>query len=329
MKPHSLHESSTSAEVETTLAEDCLKKTLPSSEIEAMNDISLSGSTPFESGGEEEEEDLSKLLHGLVSVTGRSRAMEDTVKVERELFGGEFQFFAVFDGHGGSRVSDMCRERMHCIVARQIEGRIIVDWEEVMRVCFAEMDKEVNGDHDGNKGEAASGMEVGSTAVVVMVGKEEVVVANCGDSRAVLCCGGVALPLSIDHKPDRPDETERVEAAGGRIINWNGSRVCGLLATSRSIGDQHLRPYVISEPEVTVTKRTGADEFLIIATDGLWDMVSNKVACDFVRDYFNGQIRKSVSVQSRARKAATMLAELAMAKGSADNISVIIVELKR
>lgn len=89
-----------------------------------------------------------------------------------------------------------------------------------------------------------------------------------------------------------------------------------------------MKPYVISVPDVTVTKRTGADEFLIIATDGLWDMVSNRVACNFVRDYFNGQIRKSVSVRSRARKAATMLAELAMAKGSADNISVIIVELK-
>ena len=76
-------------------------------------------------GGEEEKEDLSNLLHGLISVTGRSRAMEDTVKVERELFGGEFQFFAVYDGHGGSRVSDMCREMMHCIVAKEIEGRII------------------------------------------------------------------------------------------------------------------------------------------------------------------------------------------------------------
>lgn len=48
--------------------------------------------------------------------------------------------------------------------------------------------------------EALSIKDMGSTAVVVMVGKEEVVVANCGDSRAVMCRGGLVVPLSHDHK---------------------------------------------------------------------------------------------------------------------------------
>lgn len=52
----------------------------------------------------------------------------------------------------------------------------------------------------------------------------------------VLCRGDVVVPLSVDHKPDRPDEKERVEVAGGRVTDWNGSCVLGVLATSRSIG---------------------------------------------------------------------------------------------
>lgn len=77
---------------------------------------------------------------------------------------------------------------------------------------------------------------VGSTAVVAVVSPTEIVVANCGDSRAVLCRGDRALPLSSDHKPDRPDELLRIEEAGGRVIYWDGARVLGVLAMSRAIG---------------------------------------------------------------------------------------------
>ncbi|KAI3500543.1 hypothetical protein L1887_36366 [Cichorium endivia] len=58
---------------------------------------------------------------------------------------------------------------------------------------------------------------VGSTAVVAVVTPERIVVSNCGDSRAVLCRNSVAIPLSVYHKPDRPDELEK------GIGNGNGS----------------------------------------------------------------------------------------------------------
>ncbi|KAJ0043295.1 hypothetical protein Pint_17695 [Pistacia integerrima] len=135
-------------------------------------------------------------------------------------------------------------------------------------------------------------------------------------------------------KPDRPDELQRVEAAGGRVINWNGHRILGVLATSRSIGDQYLKPFVISKPEVIVSERTESDEFLILASDGLWDVVSNEVACQVVRRCFNGHIKWASStldvvIENRATRAATVLAELAMARGSSDNISVVVIELKK
>uniref|UniRef100_A0A0D9WJZ7 protein-serine/threonine phosphatase n=1 Tax=Leersia perrieri TaxID=77586 RepID=A0A0D9WJZ7_9ORYZ len=299
--------------------------------------------------------------HGAVSVIGRRREMEDAVAIERTFMaaadagggaiGGEEEeedFFAVYDGHGGSRVAEECRRRMHVVLAEEVSRRPAppsssggdVRWKEAMVASFARVDGEVVGsaaaaarvDDGGAKPSGSSFRTVGSTAVVAVVGRRRIVVANCGDSRAVLSRDGVALPLSTDHKPDRPDELERVEAAGGRVINWNGYRVLGVLATSRSIGDYYLKPFVSAEPEVTVIERTEKDEFLILASDGLWDVVSNEVACKIARNCLNGRASsmfpESVSGSS-ATDAAALLAELAVARGSKDNISVVVVELTR
>ncbi|CAK9163059.1 unnamed protein product [Ilex paraguariensis] len=336
-----------------------LNNELPMSDSgESSSHSSESGGAPVEIvvregevcvGEESEPVGLTCLSYGSISMLGRRRAMEDAVTMERGMVAGKFMFFAVYDGHGGSSVANACRDRLHHLVTKEIEGRTSpegrtpacgggIEWEKVMKTCFAKMDEEVSERAGGgNEVEVRDGPSmsvtklgsVGSTAVVVILGKEELVVANCGDSRAVLCRGGVAVPLTNDHKPDRPDEKERVEAAGGRVIEWNGSRVLGVLATSRSIGDYYLKPYVISEPEVTMSMRTELDDFLIIATDGLWDVVSNAVACKLVRKCFDGQYGMKSSDRNCATDAASMLAGLAMAKGAKDNISVIVVELKK
>ncbi|CAM0953700.1 unnamed protein product [Alopecurus aequalis] len=292
------------------------------------------------------------LSHGAVSVIGRRREMEDAVAVAPPFlapvdgFGGEESFFAVYDGHGGSRVAEACRDRMHVVLAEELRRRIgnggaragaenARGWKEALAASFARVDGEVVGGAaagtDGDVDEARS-RTVGSTAVVAVVGRRRIVVANCGDSRAVLSRGGVAVPLSTDHKPDRPDELQRVEAAGGRVINWNGSRVLGVLSTSRSIGDYYLKPYVCAEPEVMAVERTEKDEFLVLASDGLWDVVSNELACRVARGCLNGHLAAAFpeSVAGRsAADAAALLAELAISRGSKDNISVVVVELRR
>lgn len=151
--------------------------------------------------------------YGCISVMGRRREMEDAVAVELGLPTGgggskKYDFFGVYDGHGGSRVAHACRERLHKLLEEIVVleeedvfhnnneeegGSRIIEWEKVMLECFQKMDDEVN-----KNGPAVATM--GSTAVVAVVGEEEVVVANCGDSRAVLFRQGVAIPLSIDHK---------------------------------------------------------------------------------------------------------------------------------
>lgn len=287
------------------------------------------------------------LSHGSISLIGRRREMEDAVAVKPGFCtkgSRKYDYFGVYDGHGGSRVAHGCRDFLHRLVIQEIseeeddDDENSINWEKVMRESFRKMDAEVNE-------EGTEMATMGSTAVVAVVGEEEFIVANCGDSRAVLSRAGVAVPLSNDHKPDRPDELDRIENSGGKVINWNGYRVLGVLATSRSIGDMYLKPYVIPDPEVIVSKRSGADEFLILASDGLWDVIPNDVACDITRRCLNGQMIRRCDQQSKSHKideqssegvkeslaarAASFLAELAIGRGSRDNISVVVVELNR
>ncbi|KAA8533628.1 hypothetical protein F0562_030938 [Nyssa sinensis] len=313
-----------------------------SSDHSSGNDPILARISSFRDETRRERGDLRNVTcfsHGAISVIGLRREMEDAVTTELGFVtrdSRKYDFFGVYDGHGGSGVAHACRDQLHWLLLREIEEKGAsttsamvageVDWEKVMLVTFGKMDEEVNdsawvGAHYG-----ASSVTIGSTAVVAVVGEEELVVANCGDSRAVLSRGGVAIPLSNDHKPDRPDELERIEFAGGRVINWDGHRVLGVLATSRSIGDHYLKPFVISEPEVTVNERTDADEFLILASDGLWDVISNEVACEVVRRCLDRRMRRKcqksvhgrksseIANESRATEAAAALADLAMAR---------------
>ncbi|KAF2303986.1 hypothetical protein GH714_025958 [Hevea brasiliensis] len=76
--------------------------------------------------------------------------------------------------------------------------------------------------------------------------------------------------------PDRQDELMRIEGVGGKVISWNGARVFGVLAMSRAIGDRYLRPSIIPVPEITFMTRTDEDECLILASDGLWDVMQMK-----------------------------------------------------
>lgn len=168
---------------------------------------------------------------------------------------------------------------------------------------------------------------VGTTAVVALVGTRMIYVANCGDSRAVLSRHGQAVPLTEDHKAAREDETARVEAAGGQILFWNGVRVMGLLAVSRAIGDHSLRPYVIAEPEVTIINRQKGDELLVLASDGLWDVMSNQEACTLAKKCLLRARQRGSSRQSAARVAATVLTRAAVDRGSRDNVTVVVVDL--
>lgn len=296
---------------------------------------------------------------GMSSVCGRRRDMEDAVAIHPSFCGRDrdsdagMHYFAVYDGHGCSHVAMKCRERLHELVKEELESKEgSMEWKNAMERSFMRMDKEVVA-VNGSVVSANCRCElqtpecdaVGSTAVVAVVTPEKIIVANCGDSRAVLCRGGKAVPLSNDHKPDRPDELNRIQAAGGRVIYWDGARVLGVLAMSRAIGDNYLKPFVSCEPEVTITDRTSDDDCLILASDGLWDVVSNDTACGVARMCLKGKTSTSSSSSSSTSSpenemggensdkacsdASVLLTKLALARRSSDNVSVVVIDLRK
>ncbi|XP_039066162.1 probable protein phosphatase 2C 59 [Hibiscus syriacus] len=84
--------------------------------------------------------------------------------------------------------------------------------------------------------------------------------------------------MSRDHEPDQSDERQRIENAGGFVI-WAGTwRVGGVLTVSLAFGDMHLKQYVLADPKIQEEKIDSSLEFLILGSDGLWDVVSNEEA---------------------------------------------------
>jgi len=239
------------------------------------------------------------LRFGLSSMQGWRVEMEDAHCAMIGLPGQlkDWSFFAVFDGHAGARVSAYCAEKL-------LEAIIGND-----AFCGGDDDKTVDDPHDGietgikagflrldeqlrDLPEVATGEDKsGSTAVCAMVSPSRVFFANCGDSRAAFSRGGEVLLSTLDHKPGNPEEKKRIQDAGGSVMI---QRVNGSLAVSRALGDFEYKnvpgrgpceQLVSPEPEVFVQQRDPAcDEFLVLACDGIWDVMTNEELCDFVRD---------------------------------------------
>lgn len=169
----------------------------------------------------------------------------------------------------------------------------------------------------------------GSTAVVAMLANGHLIVGNAGDSRAYLWRDGKVLQLTVDHKPDRADETARITAAGGWVA---GGRVMRALAVSRAIGDRDFKrceltkdaglPFtdnlVVPNPEVRVVRVQEGDE-LLLACDGLWDVLSPEDAFRL--------LAKSDAATSpqRALDALVKAAEVEFSSG--DNITAVYARL--
>ncbi|KAK6623678.1 hypothetical protein RUM43_009530 [Polyplax serrata] len=161
----------------------------------------------------------------------------------------------------------------------------------------------------------------GTTALIALLEGSHLVVANVGDSRGVMCDSkGNVIPLSFDHKPQQLKESKRIREAGGFII-FNGVwRVGGILATSRALGDYPLKynKYVIADPDVlTFDLSDHKPQFIILASDGLWDTFSNEEAVAFIKEHLN-----------EPHFGAKSITFLSYNRGSQDNITVLVINLK-
>ncbi|XP_024360174.1 probable protein phosphatase 2C 59 isoform X2 [Physcomitrium patens] len=247
-----------------------------------------------------------RFSYGYSSSRGKRASMEDfhdtlISKVEGVMVG----LFGVFDGHGGSRAAVYVKQNLF----KNLLGhpQFVTDTNLAIAETFKKTDQEyLKADNNQHR-------DAGSTASTAILVGDRLLVANVGDSRAVICIAGRAIALSIDHKPNRSDERQRIEKAGG-VVMWSGTwRVGGVLAVSRAFGDRLLKKYVVAEPEIQEEPITSDVEFLVIASDGLWDVVSNQDAVTMVQNIPD------------PAEAAKTLTEEAYKKGSADNITCVVI----
>jgi len=290
--------------------------------------------------------------------------MEDTYTVAN---GGHFA--AVFDGHGGSGVSGMLRDHVHRLYSKALSQR---HGEETQRSALDEMQVDDDESEVENKNSKSSVPSIkshiasirgalkrieresmrhdhfeyqGSTAVVVLVhvgenGERTLVSANVGDSRAILCRGRNAIDLTRDHKPSDEQEKARIRSMG-EDVQWDPYgeiyRVKDL-SLSRAIGDRFAKPVVSSEAEIDCLQvNEEEDEFFLLASDGLWDVMTSQEVVNFVHEMLecptqSVKTKKGKIVltpEFRKRKMARFVAHEALERGSADNVCVILVWLKK
>jgi len=282
-----------------------------------------------------ESRSVSHLKYGISSMQGWRIEMEDA---HSAVIGIPDQkdtvsWFAVFDGHAGSRVSaHSSHHLLDCIRATDdftatIQQEHTITQEELLEGVkngitrgFLELDEKLRKIPEVASGEDKSG----STAVGVLITEKYLILANCGDSRAVCCVNGKPALVTQDHKPSNPPERERIEKAGGSVVI---QRVNGSLAVSRALGDFEYKnvegktpteQLVSPEPEFFIKPLLpDQDQFLVLACDGVWDVMTNEDICDFVS--------ARLKITDNLETVANEVIDTCLYKGSRDNMSIIII----
>lgn len=247
------------------------------------------------------------------SIQGRRDEMEDAHMVIPE-FRGPHEFYAgIFDGHLGSWVAKLAAGKLHTYLQEALDSKTP---QKALYQAFIKTDEDtLRHRTDG-----------GATAVVAYANGAALYVANAGDARAVLDRAGVAKRLSYDHKADNKNEMKRIKRLGGYVTpesDVSVARVNGMMAISRSLGDHFFDyrfrgvDFITAKPNIRGVQLREGDSALILACDGVWDVLSD---------------RQAIEVIAKGKDSSTSQAEIlvdeAYNKGSQDNITVVVINLR-
>lgn len=275
-----------------------------------------------------------------VSKKGSRRSNEDNHNIylylDKESDKPKVNFYSVYDGHGGKYVSTY--------LAKNLPGCFIHP-----RVTFPLNKRYVNNIYEAIENElyekhVDEATECGSTCLVVCHyrtgGKEYIDVMNTGDSRLVGCNQAfIGNAITMDHKPGLPLERRRLEKLGARVGHeiWNdrGDWRINDLSVSRAFGDKSSEKYVICKPDLFTHKVSDTLRFIILACDGLWDVMTSQEAVDIVVDACYDKDGKRIESPKAERCqdgkqvdlniAEKLASEAIYERGSSDNVTAIVV----
>lgn len=287
------------------------------------------------------------LSSGYCDIQGRRRTIEDFHAIHLKP---TQQFYGIFDGHLGNLASKYAASFLYGELSSRLVGVATPlygpDWKQEVEERATEAFAIVHGQFIEAIARLPHGFmdQSGTTATALLVTENSYVVTSLGDTRAVLSsqrrvhAGGnvelVPLQLTKDHVASDNEEKRLVETRGGQVLEHNNMyRVGGTLAITRSIGDARLsqflsrRPHVIALSHTDIMDACGGpyDEypcFMILASDGLWDMVSNQEAVDLV-----AQVLSNSSSPDGLQQSAEALTHEAYVRGSTDNIGVCVIAI--
>lgn len=235
-------------------------------------------------------------------------AMEDDHFIRDNIFGDgrSAGLFGILDGHGGYKVSRFCTDSIPDNFCKLYDD-YDEDLERLFQVVFNKIDDELK---------IIGAAEVGSTACVCFVRKETsgtvAYIANLGDTRAILVSLDGVERITVDHKASDPKEVIRIEEVQGIVMN---NRVSGQLAVTRALGDLNLkREGVINTPYFRKVNITPKDKFIIIASDGLWDVIDDQKTYELVKG-----IKSSEEISKT-------LVNYALKNATRDNVSVLVLK---
>jgi serine/threonine protein phosphatase PrpC len=283
---------------------------------------------------------------GWCDIQGRRSKIEDYHSI---VFTEAYRFYSVLDGHCGSTAAKYTSRALHVNLELYLKAddttATTTSIEQAVMQAFAKTQSDFLELYSN-----ATSIS-GTTATIALVYNDKLIVANVGDSRAVMCSDSTThskvIEITTDHTPYIAAERQRIEAHGGKIsLKKHGVlRVEGQLAVTRRIGgvvsgSKHILTAV---PDVhTYSLNDNADstnnyQFVILSTDGLWDVVTSIEAVQIVQDVLLNAATHSVkylqaygdySTEQAYQIAATVLTHLAYVRGSADNIGVCVISLK-